>query len=130
MAYDKAEIFKKAQTKIKNKSIYFIEDIVSLLPCSRSTFYSYFPEGSDELDTLKELLEQNRVNAKVKMRKKWHVSDNPTLQVALMKIIATDDEAHRLNGSKQEVKHGNDPDNPIKNEIAIYMPDNGRDTKS
>ena len=31
-------------------------------------------------------------------------SDNPTLQLALMKIIGTKDEAHRLNGTKQEIK--------------------------
>ena len=38
------------------------------------------------------------------MLSKWYKSDAPALQIALMKIISTDEEAHRLNGSKQEVK--------------------------
>ena len=42
---------------------------------------------------------------KVDMRDKWYNSDNATLQIALMKLIADDDEAHRLNGTKREVKH-------------------------
>ena len=39
------------------------------------------------------------------MRKKWYKSDNPTLQIGLMKLISDDDEAHRLNGTKREIKH-------------------------
>jgi hypothetical protein len=39
------------------------------------------------------------------MRSKWYKSDAPALQIALMKIISTDEEAHRLNGSKQEIKN-------------------------
>ena len=39
------------------------------------------------------------------MRKKWGDSDHPTLQVALYKIISSDEEAHRLNGSRQEIDH-------------------------
>jgi hypothetical protein len=39
------------------------------------------------------------------MRNKWYKSESATLQIALMKMIATEDEAHRLNGSRQEIKH-------------------------
>jgi hypothetical protein len=42
---------------------------------------------------------------KIEMRAKWYASDNATLQIGLMKLIANDDEAHRLNGTKREVKH-------------------------
>ena len=42
---------------------------------------------------------------KISMRTKWYESDNATLQIGLMKLIADDDEAHRLNGTKREVKH-------------------------
>ena len=37
------------------------------------------------------------------MRSKWFKSEQATLQVALMKLIGTDEEAHRLNGSRQSV---------------------------
>jgi hypothetical protein len=42
---------------------------------------------------------------KVSMRDKWYHSDNATLQIGLMKLISEDNEAHRLNGTKQEIKH-------------------------
>ena len=103
MAYDRKKIFEQAkEVTVKNK-LFFIEDIVSFLPIAKKTFYEYFPIDSNESNALKELLETNKTNVKVAMRSKWYKSDNPTLQVALMKIIATDDEAHRLNGSKSIV---------------------------
>ena len=103
MAYNKNKIFKQAKEAIVKNKLFFIEDIVAFLPCSRSTFYDFFPDKSDELDTLKELLEQNRVEIKVSMRSKWYKSENATLQLALMKLIGTDEEAHRLNGSSQKI---------------------------
>ena len=103
MAYDRVKIFEQAkEVTVKNK-LFFIEDVVAYLPIAKKTYYEYFPIDSDESNALKELLETNKTNVKVAMRSKWYKSDNPTLQVALMKIIATDDEAHRLNGSKSIV---------------------------
>jgi hypothetical protein len=103
MAYNKNKIFKQAKEVIVKNKLFFTEDIVAYVPCSRSTFYDFFPDKSDELDTLKELLEQNRVEIKVSMRSKWYKSENATLQLALMKLIGTDEEAHRLNGSSQKI---------------------------
>lgn len=103
MAFNRNKIFKQAKESIEKHKLFFIEDIVAYLPCSRSTFYDFFPDKSDELDTLKELLEQNRVEIKVSMRSKWYKSENATLQLALMKLIGTDEEAHRLNGSSQKI---------------------------
>ena len=68
----------------------------------RKTFYDH---DLHKCDTIKSALEKNRINMKVDMRDKWYNSDNATLQIALMKLIADDDEAHRLNGTKREVKH-------------------------
>ena len=56
------------------------------------------------MDSIKDIINKNRVEIKTAMRSKWFKSDNATLQVALMKLICTDEEAHRLNGSKQEIK--------------------------
>jgi glycerophosphoryl diester phosphodiesterase len=103
MAYNKKKIFNQAKEVIQKNKLFFTEDIVAFLPCSRSTFYDFFPDKSDELDTLKELLEQNRIEIKVSMRSKWYKSENATLQLALMKLIGTDEEAHRLNGSSQKI---------------------------
>lgn len=96
MAYNKLEIFKKAkEVTVKNK-LFFIEDIVSFLPIVKKTFYEYFPLESNEINELKELLEQNRVELKVSMRSKWFKSNAPALQMALMKLICTDDERKKL----------------------------------
>ena len=96
MAYDKQEIFKKAkEVTVKNK-LFFIEDIVAFLPIVKKTFYEYFPLESNEINELKELLQTNRVELKVSMRSKWFKSNAPALQMALMKLICTDEERKKL----------------------------------
>tara|TARA_R110000851_G_C12971931_1_gene555383 strand:+ start:160 stop:558 length:399 start_codon:yes stop_codon:yes gene_type:complete len=107
MSYNKEKTLEDAKRLIKEKKLFFVEDIVALLPMSKTTFYDFFKVDSDELNTLKGLLEHNRVEIKSSMRSKWYKSENATLQVALMKIIATDEEAHRLSGTKQEIKTAN-----------------------
>ena len=107
MSYNKEKTLEDAKRLIKEKRLFFVEDIVALLPMSKTTFYEFFKVDSDELNTLKGLLEHNRVEIKSSMRSKWYQSESATLQVALMKIIATDEEAHRLSGTKQEIKTEN-----------------------
>ena len=102
MAYDRLKIFEQAKEMIVKHKLFFVEDIIAFLPCSKSTFYEYYPDGSDELDNLKELLEQQRVTLKVGMRSKWYKSDNATLQVSLMKLICTDDERRKLSMHQAE----------------------------
>lgn len=104
MAYDRNKIFKQAKEVIVKHKLFFVDDIVAFLPCATSTFYDFFPANSEELEELKELLNQNRTELKVSMRSKWYKSNAPALQMALMKLICTDEEAHRLNGSRQETK--------------------------
>jgi hypothetical protein len=96
MGYDREKIFEKAKKVIEKKKLFFIEDVVSLLPISKSTFYDYFKVDSDELNTIKDLLDNNRVELKVGMRSKWYKSDNATLQISLMKLICTTDERKKL----------------------------------
>lgn len=102
MAYDKKKIFEQSKDVIVKNKLFFIEDIVSFLPCSKPTFYSFFPLDSNELDELKELLEKNRTELKVSMRSKWYKSNSPALQMALMKLIATPEELKKLSMHYQE----------------------------
>ena len=109
MAYDKNKIFEQAkEVTVKNK-LFFIEDIVAFLPCSKNYFYDHFPPDSNEYDELKALLDTNRTTLKVSMRSKWYTSNAPALQMALMKLICTDDERKKLamtyteNETKSEV---------------------------
>lgn len=96
MAYDKKKIFDQAKEMIVKHKLFFIEDIVSFLPCNKTTFYEFFPSQSNESNELKELLETNRVELKVSMRSKWYKSNAPALQMALMKLIASPEELKKL----------------------------------
>jgi hypothetical protein len=44
--YDKQELVKMAEEAIKRNNLFFVNDIIAWLPCSTSTFYELFPEGS------------------------------------------------------------------------------------
>lgn len=99
MAYNKKELFDDAIKIIKEKKLYFIEDVISFLPCRKQTFYDHFPIGSDEMDLIKAELETNKIALKSSMRKKWYDSDNATLQIALMKLVGSDDERKRISNT-------------------------------
>ena len=102
MAHNKKKLIDESLLAIQKYKLFFIEDVIAYISCCKATFYKY---KLNEIDCIKETLENNKINIKVSMRNKWYHSESATLQIALMKMIATDDEAHRLNGSKQEIKH-------------------------
>jgi hypothetical protein len=101
MAYDRIKIFEQAKEMVLKHKLFFIEDIVSFLPCAKPTFYDFFPIDSNELNELKDLLETNRTELKVSMRSKWYKSNAPALQMALMKLIATPEELRKLSMNHQ-----------------------------
>jgi len=100
MAYKTADLEKQAIEAIEKFDLFFIEDIVSFLPCSKQTFYDH---KLDELDTIKEGLLKNRTEVKVGLRSKWYKSDNPTVQLALYRLTCEDDERRKLAMNYQEV---------------------------
>lgn len=83
---------------IHKEKLCFIEDVAANLGISRSTFYEH---GLDKSDTIKEALINNKIAKKKKLRNKWEDSDNATLNIALYRLLADDDELVRL--SKQHV---------------------------
>ena len=111
MAYDKTKIFEQAKEAIVKHKLFFVEDVVAFIPCSKQTFYDYFPVNSDELDTLKSMLEINRTTLKVSMRSKWYTSNAPALQMALMKLIATPEELKKLSMTFVESENTNRNEN-------------------
>ena len=98
MAYDKQKIFEQAKEVIVKHKLFFIDDICAFLPISRTTFYDWEFDKSDEL---KGLLETNRTELKVSMRSKWYKSNAPALQMALMKLIASPEELRKLSMNHQ-----------------------------
>jgi hypothetical protein len=99
MAYDRIKIYQQALDLIEKKKLFFIEDVVTLLPISKQTIYD-----SDELDNIKELLDKNKIEVKNGLRNKWYNGNNPLTQMALYKLIGTEEEYHRIASTKTESK--------------------------
>lgn len=92
MAYNKEEIYEEVIKAIKDNNLRRFDYIEGYIePCTK-TLYEYFPIESNELHTIKRELEKNKIASKTKMVGKWESSDNPTLQIAAFKLIATDEE--------------------------------------
>lgn len=123
MAYDKKKIFNQAKEAIEKYKLFFIEDVVAWLPCARSTFWEYFPDKSDEMDILKDMLEKNKVEVKSALRSKWFKGNNPLTQMALYKLIGTEEEYHRIASTKTENKNIN-IEKPIFNGINLDVTEN------
>lgn len=107
MAYDRNKLEEQALEAIEKHKLFFIADVVCYLDCSRSTFYEL---GLDKSDAINELLAKVKTEIKISMRSKWYKSENPTLQMGLMKLISTDEELRKLSmqhteGSQTIINH-------------------------
>jgi len=102
----KKEIYEKEILEvIKKNNLFVISDIFAFYSGIKSSqFYNLELEKSENI---KRAIDNNKVKTKQSLKNKWYKSENPTLQIALFKTICSDEEAHRLNGSKQEVKTDN-----------------------
>lgn len=107
MAYNTEELYNLAINYIEKENLFFVADIIALLGISEPTFYEHFKVESKELKYFKELLRKNKSATKVSMRKKWHDSENASLQMGLYKLIGSDEERRRLNSSyiDQKTEH-------------------------
>ena len=84
----------------KKPDIYFFCDLATELGYSRQWLYEI---GIDKLDTIQKALAENKRQLKRGLRNKWYMSDNPSSQAMLYKLLADEDELRRLNGSKIEL---------------------------
>ena len=101
--YDTKELERKSLEAIKEHKLMFIEHVVAYLPSSKPTFYEH---KLNELNSIKKAIEENRTVKKVALLNNWITTEAaPVLQIAAMKMISSDEEAHRLNGTKREIKH-------------------------
>jgi hypothetical protein len=107
MAYNRVKIYEQALDLIEKKKLFFIEDVVTLLPCNKTTFYDFFKIDSNELNTIKEALDKNKIDVKNGLRSKWFKGNNPLTQMALYKLIGTEEEYHRIASTKTENKNIN-----------------------
>ncbi len=118
--YDRKKIYNQALDLIIKKKLFFIEDVVCLLPCDKTTFYRFFEVESNEYNTIKEGLEKNKIEIKNGLRNKWYNGNNPLTQMALYKLIGTEEEYHRIASTKTENKNIN-IERPIFNGLDINV---------
>ena len=96
---------------------------MTLLPIAKKTFYEWFPIDSDECNTIKELLDKNKIEIKNGLRNKWFNGNNPLTQMALYKLIGTEEEYHRIASTKTENKNIN-VERPIFKGIDLDVTEN------
>lgn len=94
----KQALFATALKKIEEHKLFFVEDLVSFLPVVKSTFYKYFPADSDEMNALKELLDDNKVAVKTRIRRKLYDSDKGADLKLLYQMICTPEERRNISG--------------------------------
>jgi hypothetical protein len=125
MAYDRKLIYDRAKEQIVAKRLIFVEEVVAFIGISKPTFYDFFPVDSNEFNELKRLIEDNKITLKTSMRKKWYDSDNASLQMGLMKLIATPEELRKLSMNHQVTE---EVEKPIFKELDLDVnKDNGTD---
>lgn len=126
MAYKKKELVANSLKILKDptRNVLFWEELCVELGVSKHTFYNHKLHEKHEI---KEALKANRVRAKSALRNKWFKSDNPALNLALYKLIGTDEERKVLSTNYQN-HGGQNGENPIEtaSKVVLYMPDNSR----
>ena len=105
MAYNKEELERKSVEAIQKHRLFFVTDVPPMIGISTSTFYLHELEKSE---AIKEALTKNRIEVKSSLRSKWYQSENPTLQLALMKLISTDEKLKKLAMQYTESKNTHD----------------------
>jgi len=103
MAYNKDKLFKEAKSMAEKKKCFFIEQLISFLPCTKPTFYDHFKIDSDEFNEIKDIIDKNKIEVKTAMYNKWFKSDNATLQISLMKLIGTEEERKKLSQGYSDI---------------------------
>ena len=119
MAFDRDKLYQQAETAIKENNLFFIEDVVAFIPCSKPTFYEHFPVDSNELNNLKDLLEKNKIRTKSAIRAKLYKSPKASELLALYRLICTPEERKMLNQNYIELTGKDGKDLLPKIEIEI-----------
>jgi hypothetical protein len=127
MAYDREKILEQAKTAIKENNLFFIEDIVAFIPCTKTTLYEFFPAGSDEMNALKSLLEDNKIRTKSSIRAKLFKSQKAAELLALYRLICTPEEHQKLN--QQYIDHTTKGEKIQPAPIVFYDSDDAGKTK-
>lgn len=89
-------MYERAVEAIEKNNLFFIKDAYTFIGIPESTFYEYIPADSEFSEMLKIAIAKNRAKTKVGLRKKWYNSNSATAQLALYKLICSDEERKAL----------------------------------
>ena len=95
MAYGKKELERTALKMIKKHVIVNFSELATYLPVSRTVIYT---KGLNKLNSIKDAIDDNKVNLKANLRAKMYKSKNSTDTIALYKLLGTQEEKDALNG--------------------------------
>lgn len=104
--YDPKEMLEQAKEVAKSKKLFFTEEIFSFTDFSQSTFYYHFPKGSEELEEIKRIIGDNKIEVKTYIRRNFALSDDFKKQLVAYKLAASEEELRKL--QQHYVDHQND----------------------
>lgn len=85
---------------IKDNNVLTMDGIAAFLPFSLDMFYEY---GLDDSETLKNAIKENRALTKQQLMLQWlRPNASPTCQIALFKLLASDEERKVMGTSKKD----------------------------
>ena len=100
MAYNIKELTKKSLKVIQENNLMFIEHVCAYIGINKTTFYKHKLNENNEI---KNAIENNKIQTKLKLLSNWEKAKEPVLQIALYKLIGTEEEYMRLANAKREI---------------------------
>ena len=89
----------------ENEDIIWISDLCALVPMSTVNFYEVFPKDSNEFNTIKEILEKNRIALNkftTKILKNQAENESTTAAIYLNKISQSKEQKEHMQELKEQ----------------------------
>lgn len=100
--YTTEDVERIALDAIKKHRLVFVREIFPFIPISHATFYT---RGLDKSERIRDALEANQLDTKRGLRERWRDGENASTQIALYRLLGTEEEASRLSGSASIQTH-------------------------
>jgi hypothetical protein len=102
-SYDPHELYQLSIEALSKNDIITMEDLIDHLPCSKPTFYVKLKDGTDEFNSIKKLLNKNKIEVKKRLRKFFgSAMSTPAERIFLYKILSNEEERMAYNPPKIE----------------------------
>lgn len=96
---DKKKYIKECLEAIENYKISRISHVIGFIGLSSTPFYDRYE--LHKVDEIVDAIHKNKLIMKAQMRLKWIRADSASLQIALYKVLADEDELERLKSNPE-----------------------------